>query len=392
MSADKQIYLDHSASTPVREEVFSAMIPYWTTDYGNPSAVHRYGQAASQALEDARQSVAQTLNARTDEIIFTGCGSESDNIALRGVMLAARIAGRGNHLITSIIEHKAVLETALQLRDLFDFELTVLPVDQFGRVDPAELEAAIRPETVLVSIMAANNEIGTIQPYQRLGRIARDHEVLFHTDAIQAAAVTDWDMAAMPVDLMSLAPHKFYGPKGIGILYVRRGVDLIPTLTGGGQEGGRRAGTENLPYAVGAAEALRLAALEREQTIAHYQELSGLLIQGLLNALPETCMLTGHPTQRLPHNASFAFRDISGNDLLMHLDVAGVSASSGSACLTGDPKPSAVLEALGLGPEWTKGGLRLTVGHQNTVEDVSYALQIIPELVGQLQQFNRQYA
>jgi cysteine desulfurase len=332
------------------------------------------------------------LHARPDEIVFTGCGSESDNLALRGLMFAARAAGRGNHLITSVIEHKAVLETALQLRDLFDFALTILPVDRYGRVDPDQLESAIRPETVLVSIMAANNEIGTIQPFEQLGHIARAHDVLFHTDAIQAAAVTNWDMEAMPIDLMSLAPHKFYGPKGVGILYVRQGVELISSLTGGGQEGGRRAGTVNVPFAVGAAEALRLAALEREQTIAHYRDLSGRLIDGLLSALPETCVLTGHPKQRLPHNASFAFRGISGNDLLMHLDVAGISASSGSACLTGDPKPSAVLQALGLGPEWTKGGLRLTVGRQNTVEDVEYALETIPSLVAQLERLNKEYA
>lgn len=361
------------------------MLPFWTTEYGNPSAVHRYGQAASKALEDARRSIALTIGAQEDDIVFTGCGSESDNLALRGVMFAARAAGRGNHLITSAIEHKAVLDTARQLRDLFDFDLTILAVDQYGRVDPSELEAAIRADTVLVSIMAANNEIGTIQPFAQLGQVARNHGVLFHTDAIQAAAVSDWDMATMPIDLMSLAPHKFYGPKGVGILYVRQGIDLVPALTGGGQEGGRRAGTVNVPFAVGAAEALRLASLEREQTVAHYLHLSRALIDGVLGALPDSCVLTGHPTQRLPHNASFAFRDISGNDLLMHLDVAGISASSGSACLTGDPKPSAVLEALGLGPEWTKGGLRLTVGRQNTAADVAYALEIIPKTVGQLE-------
>jgi cysteine desulfurase len=392
MQQNGNIYLDHGASTPVRLEVLTVMQPYWTKEYGNPSAVHRHGQVANQALEEARQSVARTLNARSDEIIFTGCGSESDNLALRGVMFAARAAGRGNHLITSIVEHKAVLDTARQLRDLFGFQLTILPVDQYGQVDPAEMEAAINPETVLISIMAANNEIGTIQPIDRLGEIARTHGVLFHTDAIQSAAVTDWDMQALPVDLLSLAPHKFYGPKGIGILYIKRGTDLIPSLTGGGQEGGRRAGTANVPFAVGAAEALRLAALERQQTVAHYRRLTNGLIDGLIAALPDTCRLTGHPVQRLPHNASFAFRDISGNDLLMHLDMAGVSASSGSACLTGDPKPSSILEALGLGSEWTKGGLRLTVGRQNTVADIALVLELIPGLVRRLQRLQEAYA
>lgn len=392
MKPQKQIYLDHSASTPVRDEVVSAMLPFWTTTYGNPSSVHRYGQAASHALERARQSVAESINAQPDEIIFTGCGSESDNLALRGVMLAARVNGAGNHLITSAIEHKAVLDTAMQLRDLFGFEVTVLPVDEYGRVELAALEAAIRSDTVLISIMAANNEIGTIQPYQDIGRIARARGVLFHTDAIQAAAVAKWDMATMPIDLMSMAPHKFYGPKGVGILYLNQGTEIVSSLTGGGQEGGHRAGTVNVAFAVGAAEALRLAVLERKQTIDHYQQLSNTLIGGLVNSLPGTCRLTGHPTQRLPQHASFAFRQVSGNDLLMHLDLAGISASSGSACLTGDPKPSTVLEALGLGPGWTRGGLRLTVGRQNTIEDIAYALEIIPSKVRLLERFSEEYA
>lgn len=392
MRSTEHIYLDHGASTPVREEVLAAMLPYWTTFYGNPSAVHRDGQTASRALENARRSVAETLNARPDEIVFTGCGSESDNLALRGAMFAARASGSGNHLITSIIEHKAVLETAYQLRDLFGFDVSVLPVDEYGRVETHALESAIRSDTVLISIMAANNEIGTIQPYERIGQIAKERGILFHSDAIQAAAITEWNMTSMPVDLMSLAPHKFYGPKGVGILFVRQGVELLPTLTGGGQEGGLRAGTVNVPFAVGAAEALRLAILEREETVAHYRHLTGMLIEGLLNAMPESCRLTGHPTERLPQNASFAFRAISGNDLLMHMDLAGISASSGSACLTGDPKPSAVLEALGLSSQWTSGGLRLTVGRQNTVEQIEFALQTIPTLAYRLVRLAREYA
>jgi len=392
MKSYRNIYLDHGASTPVREEVVAKMLPFWTLDYGNPSAVHKFGQTASRALEAARQSVAESLNASADEIVFTGCGSESDNLALRGVMLAARAASGGNHLITSVIEHKAVLETAKQLRDLFGFELTVLPVDEYGQVDPHEMEAAIRPDTALVSIMAANNEIGTIQPVEQIGAIARANGVLFHTDAIQAAAVSSWDMRRMPVDLLSLAPHKFYGPKGVGILYVRRGVEIISSLTGGGQESGRRAGTVNVPFAVGASEALRLAVAERVENVAHYRRLTAKLVDGVLSALPNKCRLTGHPVERLPHNASFAFRNISGNDLLMHLDIAGVSASSGSACLTGDPKPSSVLQALGLGPEWTSGGLRLTIGRQNTDDDVETVLRILPQTVGRLERLNQEYA
>jgi cysteine desulfurase len=384
--------MDHGASTPVRDEVVAAMLPFWTVRYGNPAAVHRFGQDASRALDEARSGIAQTLNASPDEIVFTGCGSESDNLALRGVMLAARRSGAGNHLVTSIIEHKAVLDTAKQLRDLFDFDLTILPVNSYGQVDPADLEAAMRPDTVLVSIMAANNEIGTLQPINELGHLARQHGALFHTDAIQAAAVTNWDMQAMPIDLLSFAPHKFYGPKGIGILYVRRGVELVSILTGGGQENDRRAGTVNVPFAVGAAKALTLALQERDQSIAHHKLLTARLADGLLTSLRGDCVLTGHPTKRLPHNASFAFRHVSGNDLLMHLDVVGISASSGSACLTGDPQPSAVLEALGMGAEWTKGGLRLTVGKQNTLEQVDYVLEAIPTIVKRLGHLTEQYA
>jgi len=386
------IYLDHGASTPVRDEVLRAMEPYWSTHYGNPSSVHQYGQAANRALENARASIADTLNSQPAEIVFTGCGSESDNLALRGAMLAARQDGKGNHLITSVVEHKAVLGTARQLNELFDFDLTVLPVDQYGQVSVADLEQALRSDTVLISIMAANNEVGTIQPILEIGQIARQNGILFHTDAIQAAGITDWDMDSMPIDLLSLAPHKFYGPKGVGILYVRQGLELVSTLTGGGQENGRRAGTVNVPFAVGAAEALRLAQLERDENIAHYHELTQRLIDGLLATMPEQVILTGHPRNRLPQNASFAFRDVNGNDLLMHLDIAGIRASSGSACLTGDPEPSAILEALNLGPEWTKGGLRLTVGRQNSVEDIDYVLENIPRMVSQLSNLSQAYA
>lgn len=391
MVFEKQIYMDHGASTPVRDEVIAAMLPYWTTYYGNPSSVHRHGQGANRALEDARASIANSLSAEPGEIIFTGCGSESDNLALRGVMFAARQSGGGNHLITSIIEHKAILDTARQLRDVFGFDVTILPVDRFGQVDPGDVEAAIRADTALISIMAANNEIGTIQPVSAIGHLAQRKGVLFHTDAIQAVAVEKWDMESMPIDLMSLAPHKFYGPKGVGILYARQGVDLLPVTTGGGQESGRRAGTANVPFAVGAAEALRLAQAEREENVAHYHLLTKHLTEGLLSAIPERCIITGHPTNRLPHNASFAFRHVNGNDLLIHLDIGGVSASSGSACLTGDPEPSGILEALNLGPEWTKGGLRLTVGRQNSLDDVDYVLEVLPPIVESLSQLSETY-
>jgi len=365
------------------------MMPYWSETYGNPSSHHEFGRSASIALESARENISALLNAIPEEIVFTSCGSESDNLALRGILWAARSNNRGNHLIISSIEHSAIRETANQLHDLFGFDLTVLPVDEFGRVRIPELEAAIRPDTALISIMASNNEIGTLQPVEEIGEIARWHKIPFHTDAVQSIAVQSWDMSNMPIDLMSIAPHKFYGPKGVGVLYIRRGIQLEPSLTGGGQESGRRPGTENIAFAVGAAEALRHAFEGKTKTLTHYRSLRDRLIAGILTALPDESILTGHPQQRLPHNASFAFRNTSGNDLLMHLDMAGIAASSGSACKSGDPKPSAILEAVGLGAKWSKGGLRLTVGRQNSVDEIDHVLSIIPSIVKKLQKLGK---
>ena len=387
-SEKRHIYLDHGASTPVDKRVVAAMAPYWSEVYGNTGSSHWHGRAANNALEESRRIVAQSLGAKPGEIIFTGGGSASDNLALRGVMWAARANGGGNHLIVSTVEHPAVLVTAVQLRDLFGFDLTILPVDGYGRINIDDLEIAIRPDTVLISIMAANNEIGTLQPVQEIGEVARAHGILFHTDAVQATAVAKWDMTALPIDLVSVGPHKFYGPKGIGVLYVRDGVTLIPALTGGGQENGRRAGTSNVPLAVGTAEALRLAVAEMPERLHHYEAQRDRLIDGLLTAFPEDCVLTGHPTGRLAHNASFAFRHLSGNDLIMHLDMDGISASSGSACKTGNPKPSAILQAVGLNDEWTTGGLRLTVGDQNDLADIEYTLNAMTNIVPRLYKLN----
>ncbi|MDX1412670.1 MAG: cysteine desulfurase family protein [Candidatus Promineifilaceae bacterium] len=382
------IYLDHGASTPVHPQVLEVMMPFWTEAYGNPSSFHRLGRAAAHAVEIARESIARQLNARPNELIFTSCGSESDNLALRGVLFAARANVGRDHLIISQIEHSAISNTAIQLRDKFGFELTILPVDHYGRVSLDQLESAIRPNTALISIMAANNEVGTLQPVQDIGRLARESNILFHTDAVQAIATRNWDMQELQIDLMSIAPHKFYGPKGIGILYVRDGVILEPSLTGGGQEEGRRAGTENTPYIVGAAEAFRLTQEMLPDWENHYRSLRDRLISGITSALEPDCILTGHPQERLPHNASFAFRNISGNDLLMHLDLAGIAASSGSACMSGDPKPSATLLALGLDKEWAAGGLRLTVGLQNNMEEIDFVVSTIPHITEKLWQLN----
>jgi cysteine desulfurase len=275
-----------------------------------------------------------------------------------------------------------VLETAVQLRDVFGFDVTILPVDGYGRVSPDDVRAAMRSDTVLVSIMAANNEIGTVQPILEIGAIAHEQGALFHTDAVQAGATTRWNLAQMPIDLLSLAAHKFYGPKGVGILYVRDGIRLVSALTGGGQEDGRRSGTVNVAFAVGAAQALQLAQAQLEERVAHDLMLRDRLMAGVLAAIPaaDIC-LTGHPSERLPHHASFALRGLSGNDLLIHLDMAGFSASSGSACKTGNPKPSAILQAIGLGQEWTLGGLRFTVGAQNTLADVEALIKVLPRVV-----------
>lgn len=381
-----EIYLDHGATTPVHPDVIAAMAPYWSDVFGNPSSHHRTGYRAARAVESARSRIAELLSAAPDEIVFTGCGSESNNLALRGAMWAARASGRGNHLITSCVEHSAVLETARQLSATFGFDLSVVPVDSSGRVCVEDIARAIRPDTVLISVMAANNEIGTIQPWEAIGKLARERGVLFHTDAVQLAAARRWNLSTEPVDLMTLAPHKFYGPKGIGILYVRSGTPLLATQTGGGHENGRRAGTVNVPLVVGAAAALSLAMAQQAERVAHLTHLRDRLLKEIPHALPDCCIVTGHPQDRLPHNASFAFKDISANDLLMHLDLAGIAAGSGSACSSGNPKPSPVLEAIGLGREWTKGGLRLTVGTNSTEIEVDRAIPIIIESARRLAQ------
>ena len=378
------IYLDHSATTPVHPAVVEAMAPYWNMQYGNPSSHHRTGFIAARAVREARDQVAEAIGTKPDAIVFTGCGSESNNIALRGVMTAARASGRGNHLITTTVEHSAVLATAKQLHDYFGFDLTILPTDEYGRVRLVDVEAAIRPDTALISVMAANNEVGSYQPWQELGALARSRDILFHTDAVQLFASRKWDLSTEPIDLMTIAPHKFYGPKGVGILVVRPGIELVSSQSGGSHEGGVRAGTLNVPLIVGAAEALSLAVEEMDQRRAHVLPLRDRLLAELPAALPEMCIVTGHPTERLAHHASFAFRGLSGNDLLIHLDVAGIAASSGSACSSGDPKPSPILEALGLRPEWTKGGLRLTLGIHNTPDEIEYTLKTLIDIARNL--------
>ncbi len=373
------IYLDHAATTPVAEPVLAAMLPYFSETFGNPSAIHRWGQRAWQALQQARKQVAALLHCAPGELIFTGSGSEGANLAIRGIAIAAQQAGKGNHIVLGPLERQAVSQTIAQLQRVHGFDVTVLPVDSTGLVAPADFAAALRPDTVLASVAYANNEVGTIQPLAELGRIARAHAVPLHTDAVQAASQLALDVQTLNVDALSLAAHKFYGPKGVGALYLRQGVTLLPQQMGGSQEQNRRAGTENVPLIVGLAAALQLAVERRAADVAHYTLLRDRLIAGILAACPD-CQLTGHPQQRLPNHASFACRNISGNELLLRLDVAGIAASSGSACSVGNPSPSKVLQAMGLRAPWDSGGLRLTVGRANTPPEIDQTIRVLQHI------------
>jgi len=377
------IYMDHAATTPVDRRVLEAMLPYWTEQYGNPSGVYRLAREAAKAVQQARETVASILGCKPREIIFTSCGSESDNLALRGVAFAQRARGKGHHLITTPIEHHAVLHTAEELRDRFGFELTLVPVDRYGMVDPDDVARVIRDDTVLISVMYANNEVGTIEPIAEIGAMARERGIPFHTDAVQAGGVLPLNVDDLKVDLLSLSAHKFYGPKGIGLLYVRDGVPLWPMQTGGGHERHRRAGTENVPYIVGLATALKLAYEEAKESNQRIAALRDRLIAGVLERIPNV-HLNGHPTRRLPNNANFTFKSIEGEAILIQLDLKGVAASSGSACSTGAVEPSHVLTAMGVPPEEAFGSLRLTLGRDNTEEDVDYVLEVLPSIVERL--------
>ncbi|MBE3566417.1 MAG: cysteine desulfurase NifS [Thermogemmatispora sp.] len=377
---ERLIYLDHAATTALDPRVLEAMLPYLTSDYGNASSIYTLGRRAMQAIDRAREEIAAILNCRPTEIVFTGCGSESDNLAIKGVALAAR--NKGQHIITSSIEHHAVLHTCHYL-ERFGFNVTYLPVDEHGLVDPEAVERAITAETVLVSVMYANNEIGTIEPVEEIGRICRQRKVPFHIDAVQAGGALPLDVKALNADLLSLSAHKFYGPKGVGILYVRQGVRLLPQQQGGSQERGRRAGTENVAGIVGAATALRLAYEELEQVQPRLRTMRDRLIEGILSRVPRS-RLTGHPTRRLANNASFCFEGVEGESILLNLDLLNIAASTGSACTSGSVEPSHVLVALGLPPEWARGSLRLTLGKDNSEEDVDTVLSVLPGIVEKL--------
>ena len=380
MPRQNQIYLDYAATTPLDPRVAHAMQPYFSEEFGNPSSVHGYGQRAEAALEEARQRLAERLNAQPEEIIFTSGGTESDNLALRGVALAARQDRGAAHLLISPVEHDAVAKTGGQLAEHFGFSLELLPVDEFGMVPPSEVAHRLRPETALVSVILGNNEIGTINPIGEIAAICRERGIPLHSDAVQSGAYLDLDVGKLGVDLLSMGAHKFYGPKGVGVLYVRRGTPLLPIQTGGNHEAGRRGGTPNVAYIVGMATAFELAQSELKVRTSRLSNLRDQLIAGVLAAIPDA-KLSGHPTQRLANHASFVFKGVDGNALLMLLDDAGFACSSGSACKTGDPEPSKVLLALGLTPEWALGSLRVTLGIHTTNEDATAFLNALPQLV-----------
>lgn len=383
----KRIYLDYAATTPVEPRVLEAMLPYFFESFGNPSSIHSYGQRAETALENSRAIVAEALNCQVNEILFTSGGTESNNLALRGVALARRQQRGANHILTTPVEHPAVLNTVRQLADIHGFEVELLAVDRFGRVDLEDVASRIRSDTALVSIIYANNEIGTINPIHEISRICKHKGIPLHSDAVQAVAYLPINLQELQVDLLSIGAHKFYGPKGVGILFVRKETPLVPVQTGGSQEFGLRAGTSNIPYIVGLAAALRIAVEERQQRTDHVMPLRDRLISQILEQIPD-CQLIGHPVLRLPNHASIVFRHVDGNSLLMLLDSHGFACSSGSACKVGNPEPSDVLLALGLEKEWALGSLRITLGNGTTVEQINEFTRFLPQAISEARKFH----
>ena len=383
----KRIYLDHAATTYTNKEVLNEMLPFFTEYFGNPSSVHAYGREVKKAIDKARDQVANAIGAKPEEIYFTAGGSEADNWALRGIAYAKK--KKGNHIITSNIEHHAILHTCQEL-EKEGFKVTYLPVDEFGMISLEDLKKAITDQTILISIMYANNEIGTIQPISEIGKIAKENKIYFHTDAVQAIGSIKVNVKEQNIDLLSLAGHKFYGPKGIGALYVRKGIAIENLIFGGGQERAKRAGTENVPGIVGLGKAIELADKNLPEYTARVQKLRDKLIKGVLENINYTT-LNGHPEKRLPGNANFSFRFIEGEALLLSLDMKGIAGSSGSACTSGSLDPSHVLLAIGLIHEVAHGSLRLSIGEVNTEEDIDYVLEVLPEIVNRLRKMSPLY-
>jgi len=379
----QRIYLDHAATTPLDARVLEAMLPYFHETFGNPSSVHFWGQQAEAAVEESRRTIASLLGAAPEEILFTSGGTESDNLALRGTAQAERKRRGATRILTSPVEHPAVNRTAAQLAEVHGFEWDILPVDRFGVVSPQDLRRALAPETAVVSVIYANNEIGTVNPIRELGTIAREAGIPFHSDAVQAPAYLPVNVQELQVDMLSIGGHKFYGPKGMGALFVRRGSRLTPVLSGGSQESGMRPGTSNVPLIVGLARALAVASEERASHAPRLLRLRDRILDEVPRSIPGA-HVTGHPRDRLPNHASFVFEGVEGNQLLAALDLAGYGCSSGSACKTGEPEPSEVLLALGLTPDLALGSLRVTVGRATTEDEIASFLGTLPDVVARL--------
>jgi len=381
------VYLDHAATTATDPRVVAAMLPYFAEGYGNPSTLYALGGRSREAMEKARAQVADLLHCRPDEIAFTSGGTESDNWAIKGVALALR--NKGRHIVTTPIEHHAVFECCRTLGKL-GFEVTQLPVDQCGLVSPDDVEQALRDDTILLSVMQANNEIGTIEPIEEIGAIARRRGITFHTDAVQSVAHLPIDLSALPCDLLSLSAHKFYGPKGVGALFIRKGTKIARYLEGGGQEDRRRASTENVPGIVGLGAAAELAGQDLDERTRRESALRDDLIRRVFEAIPD-CFLNGHPTRRLPGNVNFCAIGVEGESMLMLLDREGICASTGSACTTGSLSPSHVLIAIGVPAQHTHGSLRFTFGRENTEADVDRVLEVLPPIIERLRAMSPMY-
>jgi len=376
----RRIYLDHAATTPVRPEVVEAMSPYFADAFGNPSSIHSYGQEARGAMEEARTAVAELIGARSQEIVFTSGGTEADNHALKGFARANQ--HRGNHIITTSIEHHAVLEVCKYL-ERGGFTVTYLPVDKYGLADPDDVRKAITSQTILISVIHASNEVGTIEPVEEIGKIARQAGVCLHADAVQTVGHMPVNVDKLNVDLLSISAHKLYGPKGTGALYVRKGTKLVPLVHGGAQEKGRRAGTENVPSIVGLGKAAQLAGQEMSEEADRLVHLRDRLINGLMEKI-EDISLNGHPARRLPNNVNVNIDFVEGESMLLNLDLEGICASTGSACSSASLEPSHVLLALGLPPEQAHCSLRLTLGRGSTEADIERVLEVLPAIVAKL--------
>jgi len=383
----RKVYLDHAATTPVAKEVVEAMMICFSSQYGNPSSLHSFGREAKVLVEDAREKVAKLIGADPSEIVFTSGGTESDNFALKGVAYAN--LGKGKHIITSQIEHHAILNPCNYLEKQ-DFKVTYLPVDSYGRVDPEEVRKNISKETILISIMQANNEVGTIQPIMEIGKIAKEYGVYFHTDAVQSVGKLPIDVNQLGVDLLSLSGHKIYGPKGVGALYIRKGTRIQPQVQGGHHERNRRAGTENVPGIVGLGKACELAESERGEEWNRLVNLRQKLYQGIAEKVA-WIRRNGHPEESVPGILSICFEYIEGESLILNLDLKGIAVSSGSACTSGSLEPSHVLKAMGVPPVSAQGSIRFSLGRENTEEEIDYVLEVLPEIVERLRRISPLY-